>query len=203
MFTGLIRHRGEVKSFSGGRLTIRTDYQGGMGDSIAVNGACLTVVACHDDGFSVELSDESTTLLATENYHGSVHIEPAMRLSDRLEGHIVQGHVDGIGTISRMVSGRRGTDYFIDVPSSLIPLIAPKGSITIDGVSLTVNDVFEDSFRLTIIPHTLQETLLGTYQIGRRVNIETDLFARYIAHMMGIKNSKLDWETAQRFCAMY
>lgn len=203
MFTGLIRHIGEVASFAGERLAIRTDYRGGIGDSIAVNGACLTVTEVLADGFAVQLSHESQKVLATENYRGRVHVEPAMRLSDRLEGHIVQGHVDTIGTVTAIRPGSAGTDYIIAVPADKIPLIAPKGSVTVDGVSLTVNDVADESFRLTIIPHTLDETLIGTYAVGRRVNLETDIFARYLAHMIGRNAPALDWETAQRFCALY
>jgi len=110
-----------------------------------------------------------------------------MRMSDRFEGHIVQGHVDTIGEVVDIKKAKDGVDYYIKVDPKYIAYIVPKGSITIDGVSLTVNDVYSDSFRLTIIPHTLQNTLIRNYKIGTKVNIETDMFARYIEHILQAK----------------
>jgi len=184
MFTGLIREVAKVKSFVGSTLTIKAQHKASLGDSIAINGACLTVVHVYDDGFSVELSPESQKLLAIENYKDQVHIEPAMMMGDRFEGHIVQGHVDTIGTIESIKNNGNSYDIFIKVDTKYIPYIVPKGSITVDGVSLTVNDVAQESFRLTIIPHTMKETLFKNYTKGTRVNIETDMFARYIAHIL-------------------
>jgi riboflavin synthase len=204
MFTGLIREIATITKNNGTLLEIRSSHTPSIGDSIAVNGACLTVVKTNSSVFSVELSDESQNILALENYNGSVHIEPAMRLSDRVEGHIVQGHVDTIGTITSITTEKNGTDFVISVDPEFIPLIVPKGSIAIDGVSLTVNEVFENSFRLTIIPHTLTSSLIGQYKVGRRVNIETDMFVRSIKHLMSFSApKKLDWETAHHFCALY
>lgn len=204
MFTGLIREIATVVRNNGKLLEIRSSHTPSIGDSIAINGACLTVVHTTGTTFSVELSDESQSLLALENYQGSVHMEPAMKLSDRVEGHLVQGHIDTTGTITAIKPEKNGTDFIIGVHPDFIPLIVPKGSITIDGVSLTVNDVFDDSFRLTIIPHTLTSSLIGNYKIGQRVNIETDMIVRSLRHLMGFSSSKkLDWETAQHFCALY
>ena len=152
MFTGLIREIATVKSFSNNLLVLKAKYKPNIGDSIAVNGACLSVVWIRGDEFGVELSHESQKLLATQNFKKKVHIEPAMRLSDRLEGHIVQGHIDCVGKIIKI---ENGSDFYISIPSEFIKFVIPKGSITVDGVSLTVNEVFEDSFRLTIIPITL------------------------------------------------
>ena len=171
--------------------------------SIAINGACLSVVSIESDGFTVELSPETQGIVATENFRGRVHIEPAMLLGDRLEGHIVQGHVDTVGTVKSISDSGNSYDVIIDVDKKYIPYIVPKGSIAIDGVSLTVNDVYESSFRLTIIPITMRETLFGSYKKGTRVNIETDMFARYIAHFLAHRETKLDWETAERFTALY
>lgn len=203
MFTGLIREMAMVKQFSKDRLALRASYRPKLGDSIAVNGACLSVISLESDGFTVELSPETRSIIATENLKARVHIEPAMQIGERLEGHIVQGHIDTLGTIKSITDNGNSYDVIIDIDKKFIPYIVPKGSIAIDGVSLTVNDVFKSSFRLTIIPITMKETLFSSYRNGTRVNIETDMFARYIAHFLAHKESKLDWETAERFTALY
>jgi len=204
MFTGLIREIATVKSFSGSELTINAKYKAKLGDSIAINGACLTVTNVLADGFSVELSPESQKLLAIENYKGEVHIEPAMMMGDRFEGHIVQGHVDAIGEIKEIRNSGNSYDVFIAVEKKFIPYIVPKGSITIDGVSLTVNDVSSDSFRLTIIPHTMKETLFRSYKKGSKVNVETDMFARYVSHIIAHqKNHPLTWDEVDAISAQF
>jgi riboflavin synthase len=138
-----------------------------------------------------------------QNYKGKVHIEPAMMMGDRFEGHIVQGHVDTIGTITQIKNSGNSYDVFVEIAPQQIAYIVPKGSITIDGVSLTVNEVFERSFRLTIIPITMKETLFGSYQVGSKVNIETDMFARYIEHILAHKKPSLDWNTVEKITALY
>ncbi len=204
MFTGLIREVASVKSFVGSTLSIRSKYKANIGDSIAINGACLTVVKVNTDGFAVELSPESQKLLAIENYKNEVHIEPAMKMGDRFEGHIVQGHVDTVGTIKEIKNNGNSYDIFITVDKKFIPYIVPKGSITIDGVSLTVNDVNANSFRLTIIPHTMKETLFKNYRKGSRVNIETDMFARYVAHIINHqKSTSLSWNEVDAMQASF
>ncbi len=205
MFTGLIREIATVKSFVGSTLTIRAKHQAKLGDSIAINGACLTVVKVTSDGFSVELSPESQKLLAIENYKGEVHIEPAMMMGDRFEGHIVQGHVDCIGEIKEIKNNGNSFDVFVKLPKKFIAYVIPKGSITIDGISLTVNDVEEDSLRLTIIPHTMKETLFKSYKKGSKVNVETDMFARYVAHIINhqTKSTHLTWDDVDSISARY
>ncbi|WP_456485949.1 riboflavin synthase [Hydrogenimonas sp.] len=205
MFTGLIREMAEVVSYADNRLRLRAKYRPKIGDSIAVNGVCLTVVELLPDGFVVELADETRKVIAMENLKGKVHIEPAMKMGDRFEGHIVQGHVDTIGTITRIVRRTNGTDFFITVTPKYLAYIIPKGSITIDGVSLTVNDVNDEGFRLTIIPHTMQNTLFGTYRTGSRVNVETDLFARYVARIISHQKAaqKSGWEDIEHMQALY
>ena len=195
MFTGLIREIATVKSLAGSTLSIKSKYKAKLGDSIAINGACLTVVKVLGDGFSVELSPESQKTLAMENYKNEVHIEPAMVMGDRFEGHVVQGHVDAIGTIKDIKNLGNSYDVFVEVESQFIAYIVPKGSITIDGVSLTVNDVNANTFRLTIIPHTMKETLFKNYTKGSKVNVETDMFARYVSHIIAhqTKSSSLTW----------
>ena len=204
MFTGLIREVAKVKSLVGSTLTIKSNYKADIGDSIAINGACLTVIRVNNDGFSVELSPESQKLLAMENYKDEVHIEPAMKMGDRFEGHIVQGHVDTIGRVKEIKNNGNSYDVFIEVDKKFIPYIVPKGSITIDGVSLTVNDVNADSFRLTIIPHTMKETLFKHYKKGSRVNVETDMFARYVAHIINHqKSTSLSWDEIDAISTSY
>ena len=205
MFTGLIREIAVVKRYQNNILTVRSSYKAKRGDSIAVNGICLTVIRVNSDGFDLELADETRSIIDESKIRGRVHIEPAMRLDDRFEGHIVQGHIDCIGTIERITSRSNATDYIIKVDPKYIVYIIPKGSITIDGVSLTVNDVYSDSFRLTIIPHTLRETLIGTYKKGTKVNIETDLFARYIDHILQHRSAKksMSWDDVDRIQALY
>jgi riboflavin synthase len=202
MFTGLIKEIAQVKGFDGKKLHIKSKYRPNIGDSIAINGACLSATKIFKDGFEVELSDESKDMLALENYKNLVHIEPAMRLSDRLEGHILQGHIDTIGSISKITKGINSTDFYIKVPKEKIKFIIPKGSIAIDGVSLTINDVYEDSFRLTIIPITLEKTLFKTYKVGRRVQIETDMFARYLYYLFKGKK-ELSWSDIEKIEALF
>ena len=204
MFTGLVREFASVKSFSGEKLIIKSAYKPSIGDSIAINGACLTVVEVMWGGFAVVLSHESQKILAVENFRGKVHMEPAMRASDRLEGHIVQGHIDCVGEIIQIHKTSDSYDYIIKVPNDFMKFIVSKGSIAVDGISLTINEVFDDSFRLTIIPHTLAQTLLGGYKSKRRVNIETDMFARYVYHMMSRGHAKtLSWNEVDRMQGMY
>jgi len=184
MFTGLIREIATVKNYSNNILTIQSKHKAGMGDSIAINGVCLTVIAVHEDGFDLELADETRSIIDESKISGRVHLEPAMQMSDRFEGHIVQGHVDCVGVVQSITTLENATDFIVKVKEKYIAHIIPKGSITIDGISLTVNDVNKDSFRLTIIPHTLRETLMCNYVVGTTLNIETDVFARYIDHIL-------------------
>ncbi|MDR1911367.1 MAG: riboflavin synthase [Helicobacteraceae bacterium] len=206
MFTGLIREIA-FASLSGDRLLIKTSYRPNIGDSIAVNGACLTVTSIKSDGFSADLSTETLKSIAAENLNGKVHIEPALKIGDRLEGHIVQGHIDYIGKIESIEKKNNGANFFISAPKEAMRLIAQKGSIAVDGVSLTISEVFSDSFRLTLIPRTLSDTLFGAYATNRRVNIETDLFARYTARILGVShiknNDKKSWEQIDRAMALF
>jgi riboflavin synthase len=202
MFTGLIRELATIKGMENDFLTLKAEYEPDIGDSIAINGACLTVVKLGSGEFTVELSDETKSLLAVENLKGRVHIEPAMRLSDRLEGHIVQGHVDTVGEITKITKQTKAYDFHIRVEEKFMKFIIPKGSITIDGVSLTVNSVEKNSFRLTIIPHTMKNTLFETYKIGSRVNIETDMFARYLYQMFK-KDNSVSWSDIDSIMARY
>jgi len=203
VFTGLIREMAKVLSFNNNFLTLKAKYRPNIGDSIAVNGACLTVVLLNNDNFTVELSPESQKTLAMENYKGEVHIEPAMQMGDRFEGHVVQGHVDCVGVIKTISKNGNSTDYIISLPKEFLRYIIPKGSVTIDGVSLTINEVFNDGFRLTIIPHTIENTLFKAYKKGTKVNIETDMFARYIYNMFKSKDEGISWDKVDAIMARY
>ncbi|TDJ81263.1 riboflavin synthase [Campylobacter volucris] len=202
MFNGLIRELAFVKSYQNNTLTLNAKYKPNLGDSIAVNGACLSVTQIYHDGFSVELSYESRTHIAIENFKDYVHIEPALKFGDRLDGHLMQGHIDAIGEIIKIQNNQNGVDFYIKAPKDIMMLIANKGSIGIDGVSLTVNEVFDDSFRLTIIPITFKETLFKNYTIKRRVNIETDLLARYIYRQIYHKET-LTWQQIDQISSLY
>ena len=196
----------KVVSFKNNYLTLNAKYNPKIGDSIAINGACLTVVRTTSDTFTVELSPESQNILAMENFKDEVHMEPAMMMGDRFEGHIVQGHVDCLGTVKSIKSNGNSTDFFISLPNEFLKFVIPKGSVTIDGVSLTINEVLDDSFRLTIIPHTIENTLFKRYKVGTKVNLETDMFARYIYNMFkgsNKKESKMSWDDVDKIMANY
>ena len=205
MFTGLIREIATVKSYSNNILSIVSKHQAKLGDSIAINGICLTVIHVNSDGFDLELADETRSIIDESKMSGQVHIEPAMQMSDRFEGHIVQGHVDCVGVVEKITTLENATDFIIKVDPKYIAHIIPKGSITIDGISLTVNDVYENAFRLTIIPHTLKNTLMSNYTVGTKLNIETDVFARYIDHILQHRSAKkgMSWEDVDQIQMSY
>ena len=194
MFTGIIQAVGEIVRLEprGGdvRLGIRTGKLDisdvSLGDSIAVNGVCLTAVALPGDGFAADVSRETLSLTTLGNLRpGSrVNLEKALRLADRLGGHLVSGHVDGLGTVHSRHDDARSVRFEIEAPDSLARYIAPKGSITVDGTSLTVNVVDGARFQLNIVPHTLQETITDGYRPGARVNLEVDLVARYLERLL-------------------
>jgi riboflavin synthase len=197
MFTGLIREIGTVTSDRNHILTLRSTLKPEIGDSIAVNGVCLTVTEVLPEGFRVEAADETRRIVPPEKLRGEVHLEPAMRMGDRFEGHIVQGHVDTVGTLRRIERGENAAEYYIAVDPAQIPYLVPKGSVAIDGVSLTINETGDDWFRLTLIPHTVENTLFKTYRPGTRVNIETDLFARYVDHILRHREAggkRMSWD---------
>ncbi|MDR3177717.1 MAG: riboflavin synthase [Campylobacteraceae bacterium] len=202
MFTGLIREIAEVADFSGNTLSIKAKYKPKIGDSVCVNGACLTVTEISAGGFKVELSHESRKILAVENLKGFVHIEPAMTLGSRIDGHLLQGHVDAVGEIVKIEKDENGVDFFIKSPKEIMKFLSSKGSVAIDGVSLTVGEITENVFKLTIIPHTFSKTVLNSYKVGRRVNIETDMIARYLYNLTTKKEID-EWAKIDRIMALY
>ncbi|ELH9758431.1 riboflavin synthase [Campylobacter jejuni] len=203
MFNGLIREIAKVQSYQNNTLSLKAKYRPNLGDSIAVNGACLSVTKLYEGGFEVELSRESRTHIAIENLKDKVHIEPALRYGDRIDGHLMQGHIDFIGTLEKIQKDENGVDFYISLPKEAMKFIAKKGSIGVDGVSLTINEILKNGIRLTIIPITFKETLFKDYQVGRKINIESDLLARYIYAQLQGKNKGLSWEEVERISYLY
>ena len=160
-----------------------------IGDSIAVSGVCLTVVALHDCAFEVDVSDETLSCVAGFQTGDAVNLEKALRLSDRLGGHLVSGHVDGVGCVQRLEAIGDSRLLAVTVPAALARYIARKGSIAVDGVSLTVNEVSADTFYANLIPHTLTHTNFESTRTGRRVNVEVDLIARYCEQLLATSDS--------------
>lgn len=202
MFNGLIREIANVISFDNNILKLKAKHKPNLGDSIAVNGACLSVIEIFNDGFSVELSNETRKNIAIKNLKNQVHIEPALRYGDRIDGHLMQGHIDAIGIIKDIKKDENGIDFYIFLPNKIMPFMANKGSIGVDGVSLTINEVLKDQIRLTIIPITFKETLFKNYKINQEVNIESDLLARYIQRQLSYKEG-LTWEEVEKISYLY
>lgn len=202
MFTGLIEDIGEVKSSSrdaqGIRLQIGTAFETdriGLGDSICCDGACLTVVATDASSFTVELSHETVSVTTFKDVRPGrrLNLERALKLGDRLGGHIVSGHIDGTGRLVRIETHGRARDLTFHCGPDLLRYIVDKGSITIDGISLTVNRVDNQGFRLTLIPHTLGETTLADKRVGQEVNLECDILGKYVEKLIS-KDGKIDRE---------
>jgi riboflavin synthase len=201
VFTGIIKAQGSVRAIEkrGGDVRLRVtardlpwpDYA--VGDSIAVNGVCLTAVHLLDDGFDTDVSVETldVTTLKQLGVGDAVNLEPALRVGDALGGHLVSGHVDGIGTVIARSEDARSIRMRFEVPRELSRYVARKGSICVDGVSLTINEVSGNTFGLNIIPHTAEVTTMGAYEVGTAVNIEVDLLARYIERMLGSDTGEL------------
>ncbi|WP_428820214.1 riboflavin synthase [Microbulbifer sp. MCCC 1A16149] len=194
MFTGIIEAVGEITALqpSGGDLCVRvksgkldlSDVK--LGDSIATNGVCLTVVELPGDGYWADVSAETLTVASVGSWKlgDKVNLEKALTPQTRLGGHMVSGHVDGIGEVVWRKTTARAEQFRLRAPDELAKYIAHKGSITIDGTSLTVNAVDGAEFELTIVPHTIAETVIGGYQAGTKVNLEVDLIARYLERLL-------------------
>ena len=194
MFTGIIRAVGAVERAEPRdgdlRVSIRapdfpwTEQQ--RGDSIAVNGVCLTVIELRPDGFDADISAETrdVTTLRDLDPGDRVNLEPALALGERLGGHLVSGHVDCVGTVTHTMPEARSTRMAIELPAAYSRYVAKKGSICVDGTSLTINEVSANAFEVNIIPHTAATTIVGDYKPGTRVNIEVDLIARYLERLL-------------------
>ena len=198
MFTGIVEDLGIVRALrllpESGQLTLegKKVLKGTqIGDSIAINGVCLTVIRQSDREFTVDVMAETLTKtnLAELKSGSRVNLERALQLQTRLGGHLVSGHVDGVGNIRRISPRGIAQVYEIMAPPPLLSYVLPKGSIAIDGISLTVIDVEADYFTVSLIPHTFEETTLGLKGIGASVNLETDLIGKYVARFMGLNTA--------------
>jgi len=194
MFTGIIEATGKLTELTQnqGDLTVRVsspnldmgDVQ--LGDSIATNGVCLTVVEKFSDGFRADVSNETLKLTQFAQYKlgQTVNLEKALQPISRLGGHLVSGHIDGIATVVAISSNARATEYWLEAPSELMKYIPYKGSVAIDGISLTVNEIKDCQFKLTIVPHTAQETTIAEFKVGSKINLEVDQIARYLERLV-------------------
>ncbi|MBL8038659.1 riboflavin synthase [Nitrospira sp. CMX1] len=193
MFTGIVEEMGAItvmnKSLSGAKLTIlastvMSDLK--IGDSVSVNGICLTVVSRSERDFSVEVSPEtlSVTTLGGFAVGMPVNLERAMKLNERIGGHLVAGHVDGVGVIRSRQQDANAIVFTIGVPPEILRYCVTKGSITVDGISLTINAVTEQGFSVAIIPHTAKVTILGLKQVNDTVNLESDLIGKYVERLL-------------------
>ena len=194
MFTGIIKAKGTITAMErrGGdvRLSVQSDglpfpdYE--VGESIAVNGVCLTAVALREDGFDTDVSVETldVTSLGSLGAGSAINLEPSLSLGDRLGGHLVSGHVDCMGVVRSVTEDARSIRLAIEIPAEFARYVAKKGSVTVDGVSLTINSVAGSVFDVNIIPHTAEVTIIGGYEVGSHVNIEVDLLARYLERLL-------------------
>jgi len=212
MFTGIIESVGFIESIEdkGGdaRFWINTntldmsDVQ--LGDSIAMNGVCLTAIELRDNAYCADVSVESLTLTSLKDLQAGdgVNLEKALTPTTRLGGHLVSGHVDGLGKVVERSDDARSVRFTLEAPAELAKYIAMKGSITIDGVSLTVNAVNGRNFEINIVPHTIEQTIIRHYQAGRAVNLEVDLIARYLERLLlGEKAAEAGSSISQSFLA--
>jgi riboflavin synthase len=207
MFTGIVAAVGAITQVTplqegnenaGVRLTIAAGglplKETKLGDSIAIQGACMTVVSLTDSSFDVDVSRESLNKTAGLDKPGEVNLEHALRVGDSLDGHLVSGHVDGLGTVAKFSPVGESWDLRIDVPPNLAKYLAYKGSITVNGVSLTVNSVQDDAqggcqISINLIPHTVQVTTLKHLKPGHSVNLEVDTIARYVERMLSVQKA--------------
>ncbi len=194
MFTGLVEGVGDITAMrrmaEGLRLAVAPPFpvsELALGESVAVAGACLTVVKVEGRAFQVDVSPETLarSTLATKKAGDRVNLERALRLGDRLGGHLVTGHVDGPGVLRERQEGPEYLALTFELPAALAPLVIEKGSIAVDGVSLTVNEVQGQNFTVNIIPLTSKDTTLAGLKVGDRVNLETDIIGKYVARLLG------------------
>lgn len=203
MFTGIIEEKGKVLSVGGGRICIGASkvLEGTkLGDSIAVNGVCLTVTTMSSDQFTADVMPETLkrSSLGSLTSGSAVNLERAMAAEGRFGGHIVSGHIDGTGTISKMENDGNAVWVYIQAPASILNLIIEKGSIAIDGISLTVAKVNSKEFAVSVIPHTGQETTLLGKKAGDIVNLENDVIGKYVQKLMGLGSGTQAMDQAAR-----
>jgi len=182
VFTGIVRERGRVASFDDGRLLVESGIKAGIGDSVSVDGVCLTVVEAENGHLGFDVMQE--TLQRAKPFGSEVNLEPALRAGEPLGGHYVQGHVDGVGTARSVEPEGDGKRVWIDVDATLLRYLVEKGSITVEGVSLTVAALDGRGFAVALVQHTLAATTLGALRPGDRLNLETDVLAKYVERLL-------------------
>jgi riboflavin synthase len=182
VFTGIVHERARVVSFDGGRLVVETSVDGRIGDSISIDGICLTVVGRENGRLSFDVVPESRE--RGKVFRAEVNVEPAVRVGDPLGGHIVQGHVDGVGRIRGVEQDGDNVRVSIDAPPDVLRYCIEKGSVTVEGVALTITEVTDDGFSVALVPHTLAVTTLGGLEPGDDVNLEADVLAKYVERLL-------------------
>jgi riboflavin synthase len=189
VFTGLIREVATVAAVDGGRIEVASTQEAAVGDSVAIDGVCLTVVAAGDGTLAFDVVPETfaRTALGSLATGSRVNVEPALRAGDALGGHYVQGHVDGVGAVRSIEVEGDGKRVWFDAPADVLRYVVEKGSIAVDGISLTVAELDERSFTVSLIPETLERTNLGHAEPGRHVNLEVDVLAKYVERLMEAK----------------
>ena len=206
MFTGLVEGVGEVVGLTpmaeGLRLAVKTSFPAAelsLGESVAVAGACLTVVALNPPRADFEVSPETlaATTFPLKKVGDRINLERALRIGDRLGGHLVTGHVDGMGVVREVRSGPAHIQMKFELPAALSRFVIGKGSVAVDGVSLTVNTCQGNAFTVNVIPHTARETTLAALKVGDRVNLETDIIGKYVARLLGQDGPQGDGVTAE------
>lgn len=194
MFTGIVRELGRVEAFDGSHLVVvapETAATAGLGDSVAVAGVCLTVVANEDGRLRFDAVPEtlSRTALGSLRPGDAVNVEPSLRVGDPLGGHVVQGHVDAVGRVRSLAPEGDSRRIWLDAPESVVRYSLEKGSIAVDGVSLTVAALDEDGVEVALIPHTLEVTTLGSLEPGDKVNLEVDVLAKVVERLLAARLS--------------
>ena len=194
MFTGLVREVGKVVSFEDGRLRVESTIATSVGDSVAIDGVCLTVVDGDRStlGFDAVPETLARTTLGALGPGEPVNLEPALRAGETLGGHYVQGHVDGVGRVRSVDDEGEGRRVWFDAPPGLLRYCVEKGSIAVDGVSLTVAGLDDDGFAVALVPHTLEATTLGKAASGDAVNLEADVLAKYVERLAGLRSDDGD-----------
>jgi riboflavin synthase len=194
MFTGLVREVGEVVSFEDGRLRVESSIAASVGDSVAIDGVCLTVVDGDRRSLAFDAVPETLarTTLGRLAPGSPVNLEPALRAGEALGGHHVQGHVDGVGRIRSVEDEGEGKRVWVDAPSGLLRYCVEKGSVAVDGVSLTVAALDGHGFAVALVPHTLEATTLGRAASGDEVNLEADVLAKYVERLAGLRSDDGD-----------
>ncbi|HSS73028.1 MAG TPA: riboflavin synthase [Gaiellaceae bacterium] len=187
MFTGLVREVGRVVSFENGRLVVESSLAASIGDSVAINGCCLTVVDGDRQTLAFDVVPE--TVARVKPFGAGVNLEPALQAGEPLGGHYVQGHVDGVGRVRSVEGEGEGARIWVDPPPELLRYCVEKGSIAVDGVSLTLADLDDEGFAVALVPHTLSATTLGALEAGDEVNLEADVLAKYAEKLLGLRSS--------------